>query len=123
MSVFVLVSGQLLAREERTSKNGKPYIFATIWSDDEFWNVLVFNEAVKGELLQLKLNDIVAVQGKLRIAPYTSKDGLEKIGRTIFVDHVLPLRPPRQQPGRRSPPTEMPLFDTDNFDAAWAGPR
>jgi len=93
MSAFVLVAGTMLKPPEpRVAKSGKPYVTTVLWADDEYWNLVVFSETARAELMRLRPGDNLAVQGQLQISVYTGKDGREKIGRTILVGDVLALR-------------------------------
>ena len=105
MNAFVLVTGALSRVPElKTSKSGKPYVTATIKvaTDNaaEFWSVLAFSESAQAEPSRLGEGDKVSVQGPLKVEPYTGRDGQSRINRTIFADHVLALRQPRERKSR-----------------------
>src|SRR5271169_1255851 len=106
MTAFVLVSGTLSrAPELKTAKSGKPYASATIRvaadGAAEFWSILAFSEAAQAELMRLGEGDKISAQGSFKVEPYTARDGQTRINRTVFADHVLPLRqPPRERKPR-----------------------
>lgn len=100
MSVSVLVSGSLFrSPEQRTSSSGKRYVKATLRaaaadnSTSEFWDLLCFSETAGAELMRLGDGDRLAAQGNLKVDLYQPEGKPPKIQRTIFVDHVLALRP------------------------------
>jgi single-stranded DNA-binding protein len=120
MSVFVMVSGSLWKNpEQRTSsKTGKTYATASIRTASadntaaDFWNLLIFSETVAGELMRLSEGDKLAAQGSLKLELYNGK-----ISRTVFVDHILPLRaPPREKKPKaaRERATAGPSSDVEN---------
>jgi hypothetical protein len=94
MTVFVLVSGSLFKNPEiKISRSGKSYATASIRTASadntasDFWNLLVFSETVQAELMRLGEGEKLAAQGSLKLEIYNGK-----ISRTVFVDHILPLR-------------------------------
>ncbi len=102
MTVYAIVAGTLFrAPEQKTSKAGRPFVFATLKSkegDATSWiKLLVFSESAGAELTRLSDGDAISAQGTLKIETY-EKDGLTKVGLTIVADHVLALR---QQPRER----------------------
>jgi len=108
--------------DKRTARNGNPFYTATLWADDEYWNLVVFNELAQAELMRLRPGESLSVQGRLQVSLYEKK-GVQKISRSIVVEHAFALRP-RQSPKRGAPPMQSGLFDgADNFADAWAGPR
>jgi hypothetical protein len=100
MSVFVLVSGSLWKNPEQrsSSKTGKTYATASIRTSSadnsaaDFWNLLVFSETVQAELMRLTEGEKLSVQGTCKIELFNGK-----ISRTVFVDHILPLRAPPKE--------------------------
>jgi single-stranded DNA-binding protein len=65
---FVLVAGTLIRPpEQRTAKNGKPFVSATIRVKDadesQWWKVLAFSENAQAELMRLTSGDAISVQG------------------------------------------------------------
>jgi single-stranded DNA-binding protein len=105
MSVFALVTGTIFRPPiQKISKAGKPFTTCTVkaGSDDsgggDFWNVLIFSESAQLEMLRLEIGDAVAVRGKMEIKTYVASDGQTKIGRSIFADAALGLRPAPRTP-------------------------
>jgi single-stranded DNA-binding protein len=109
MTAFALITGALSRTPElRTAKSGKAYATATIKvaadNATDFWSVLAFSESAQAELSRLGEGDKVSLQGSLKLEVYTSKNGEQKISRTLFADHVLALRqPPRQRTPKAAP--------------------
>jgi len=118
MSALVLVTGTLFRTPEaRTSSNGKRFTRGTIKvssrdeSASEFWTVLSFSETASAELMRLSEGESLSVQGKLKLEIYNPTNGGEpRINRTVFVDHVLPLR---AAPKQRKPKAPAPKRDSD----------
>jgi single-stranded DNA-binding protein len=97
--IAALVTGALFkAPESRTSKNGKPFVTATIRAKDgdatTFIRVVVFIEALCTELLKLKGGDYVTIQGPLKAELYKPEGGESKLSLSIVADHALALRQP-----------------------------
>ena len=92
---------------QRTSKNGGVYLTTSLrlvaGNETEWWNLLCFSESAQAEIMRLGVGEKLACQGSLKIEIYRGSDGEPKISRTIFVDAVLPLRPP---PRERKPKAE-----------------
>jgi single-stranded DNA-binding protein len=107
MSVHILVSGALFKNPEiKISRSGKTYATASIRTSSadnaaaDFWNLLIFSETVSAELMQLTEGDKLSAQGSLKLEIYNGK-----ISRTVFVDHILPLRaPPREKKPKAAKP-------------------
>jgi single-stranded DNA-binding protein len=103
VTALALISGALsCAPELKIAKSGKAYVTATVKvaADNamDFWRVYAFSETAQAELMRLGEGDKVSLQGALKLEVYTSRDGVHKISRTLFVDHVLALRqPPRER--------------------------
>jgi hypothetical protein len=119
MTVFVMASGAL-AKEptQRTSKNGAVYLTAslrvTTGNETEWWNLLCFSESAQAEIKRLGVGEKLVCQGSLKTEIYRGADGEPKISRTIFVDAVLPLRPP---PRERKPSNAVAKRDTASAPA------
>jgi single-stranded DNA-binding protein len=121
MSVFVLVSGSLFKNPElKTSRAGKTYATASIRTSSvdnsaaDFWNLLIFSETVAAELMRLTEGDKLAVQGSVKLELYNGK-----ISRTVFVDHILPLRaPPREKKPKPAKPVPTPQDQAEQSTAA-----
>jgi single-stranded DNA-binding protein len=100
MTVAVLISGSLFRNPEiKTSQSGKRYATASIRTASadnataaDFWNLLIFSTSVQEDLMRLSEGDKLSVQGSLRLEVYNGK-----ISRTVFVDHILPLRAPPKE--------------------------
>jgi single-stranded DNA-binding protein len=124
MSAFALVTGVIFrAPVQKISKAGKPFTNCTIraGSDDsgggDFWSIICFSESAGAELLRLAIGERVAVQGSMKVELYSAaSDGKTKISRTVFVDHVMPLRqPPKERKPKKSAadaPLETPAKET-----------
>jgi single-stranded DNA-binding protein len=115
MSVAVLVTGTLFKEpQQRTSQAGRRFVVATIKatttdnSGSDFWSALAFGDTAGAELLRLGLNEKLAVQGTLKLETF-EKNGETKISRTIFVDHVLALRPPPKEKKQKATVAPAPL--------------
>jgi hypothetical protein len=111
MSVHVLVSGSIFREpQQRTSQAGRRFVSATIKvsgesGNGEFWACLAFGDSTQAELLRLGIGDTLSAQGAAKIELYTASDGKTKISRTVFADHVMPLRqPPRERKPRAAKP-------------------
>jgi hypothetical protein len=99
-SVHVLISGSLFKNPEiKISRSGKTYASASIRTASadgtaaDFWNLLIFSETVRAELMRLGEGEKLSVQGSLKLEIYNGK-----ISRSVFVDAILPLRaPPREK--------------------------
>jgi single-stranded DNA-binding protein len=145
MTVAVLISGSIFKPpQQRTSQSGKQYVVATIKTtaaadgSSDFWSALAFGTTAGEELLRLTVGERLAIQGSMKLDLYAAADGAKKISRTVFVDHVLPLRaaakerkPAKEEPQGQSgaapaspakePETGAPPFfsDTIPFFAEW----
>jgi len=114
MTAFALITGVIFrAPIQKTSKAGKPFTVCTVkaGSDDtggDFWSVLIFSESAQLEMLRLEGGDAVSVRGKMELKTYTANDGTTKIGRSIFADAALGLRPaPRTKAKAAKAPTSQ----------------
>jgi hypothetical protein len=72
---YALVTGALFRDPEtKISKNGKPYVVATIVSKDgdtsTFVNLVAFSDSAKDAILALRAGDALSVQGKATIGVY-----------------------------------------------------
>jgi single-stranded DNA-binding protein len=124
MSVAILVSGSIFREPtRRTSQAGKTYVTTTIKatstdnSGSDFWSVLAFGDTAGAELMRLAVGERLSVQGSMKVELYTAAiDGKTKISRTVFVDHVMPLRqPPKERKPKKSAadaPLETPAKET-----------
>ena len=69
MSAHALVSGRPLRQpESRTSKNGKPFVTATLKVKAgadfiDWWKILAFSESLGAELMALRDGDALSAQG------------------------------------------------------------
>jgi len=96
LTAYVLITGTVFrGPEQRTSKNGKPFVTATLLAKDgearSFWNVVAFSESAIAELTRLCEGEKIAVQGSLQIGEY-EKDGKPRVSLGLTADHVLALR-------------------------------
>jgi single-stranded DNA-binding protein len=112
MTVAILVSGSIFKEPtQRTSQSGKRYVTTTLKAaaadsaSSDFWSVLAFGDTASAELLRLAVGERVTIQGGLKIELYTAaSDGKTKISKTIFADHVMPLRQPPKERKAKVPP-------------------
>jgi single-stranded DNA-binding protein len=109
MSVAILVSGSIFKEPtQRIGKSGRPYTTCTIKAaaadnaSSDFWSVLAFGDTAGAELMRLAVGERCSIQGALKFELYTASDGQKKISKTIFCDHVMPLRQPPKE--RKSKP-------------------
>ena len=115
MTAVALITGSIFKPpEQRTSKAGKSFVVTTVrvveGNNNDYWQILAFAETVQTDLMRLEFGDRLSAQGKLQVELYTSKNGQQKISRTLLTDHVLALRQPRSK--RHAEPG----------DGAWPGP-
>jgi single-stranded DNA-binding protein len=113
MTVAILISGSIFREpQQRTSSSGRKYVTTTLKAaaadnaTSDFWSVLAFGDTAGAELLRLAIGERLAVQGSMKVELYTAaSDGKTKISRTVFADHVLPLRqPPKERKPRAAKP-------------------
>jgi single-stranded DNA-binding protein len=108
MSVLALVSGSIFrAPEQRMSKAGKPFVFATVrvkeGGESRFVNVVAFSESAQSEVVRLSDGDSLSAQGPLKAEIYAANDGSTKVSLSIVADRVLPLRQPRKERKAKAP--------------------
>jgi single-stranded DNA-binding protein len=110
--------------EQRTSKNGNPFVTATLKAKDgdalQWWKVIAFSESVQTELMRLGDGDALSVQGALKVETY-EKDGATKLSLSVVADHVLAQRQPpkpRELGGEKPPPRERGTGADRAFDDA-----
>jgi single-stranded DNA-binding protein len=100
MTALALISGALFKEAETkiARASGKPFVVAKlkVAADNalDFWRIVAFSETAQAELLRLGEGDKLSAQGSLKLEIYSSKDGEQKLSRTLIADHVLALRPP-----------------------------
>jgi hypothetical protein len=122
MSASVLVRGALFrAPEGRTSSGGRPLVRATIKAQSatdnnavDYWNLLVFSESTREQLMELRDGDHhLAVQGPLKLEIFNGK-----LQRTVFVDQVLALRTKKKRKEKPEPsrPDPKATMETDLDD-------
>ncbi len=108
--ILALVSGTVFrSPEQRTSKNGREFVTATLISKDgdasTFANVLAFNDRAKELLLALHPGDACCVQGKATIGVY-EKNGEHRPSLSIVADQVMALRQPKDRKPAASAPAD-----------------
>jgi hypothetical protein len=137
MTAFALISGVIFRPPiQKISKAGRPYTTLTVKVGDDtgasdFWSVLSFSESSQFELLRLEIGDAVSCRGKMELKTYTASDGTTRIGRTIFADAALGLRPAPRTPKPKAakpaptqettPASAAPFDDTIPFLMEWRG--
>jgi single-stranded DNA-binding protein len=119
MTAYALITGTLFRPpEQRTSKNGKPFVTATLKSKEgeavQWWKVVAFSESVQFALLRLTDGDALSVQGALKAETY-EKDGATKLSLSVVADHVLALRQP-PKPREKASPSDRPAGADRPFD-------
>lgn len=120
MSLFGLASGTLWkAPERRTSKAGKPFMFATLRSggadgDNVIWvKLFAFSDGARAELELLNDGDALSVQGSLRAEIYTPPSGEPRINLSISITSILPVkrRKRKQLATAETAPSLVPDYD------------
>ena len=110
MSAHALVSGVLFRQpESRTSKNGKPFVTATLKVKAgadfiDWWKILVFSESLGAELMALRDGDALSAQGALKVENY-ERNGETKLSLTVFADAILALKQAPKQREKKPAPT------------------
>jgi single-stranded DNA-binding protein len=108
MTAFAIVTGVLFrAPEQKTSKNGKPYVTATIRAKDGetslWWRLTAFSETAQAELMRLGDGDALSVQGAMKAELYQPEGGEPRVSLSIVANHALALRqPPRERKAKTS---------------------
>jgi single-stranded DNA-binding protein len=120
MSSYAIVTGTLFRPpEQRTSKNGNPFVTATLKAKDgeavQWWKVVAFSESAQSELLRLGDGDAVTCQGPLKVETY-EKDGETKLSLSLVAGHVLALRQPPKPRSENHPPRERCAATDRPFD-------
>ena len=93
--IDALIAGKLTsAPEQRTGKNGKPFVTAKVRAnggDGEpvFVNVIGFSDAVCSALLALSEGDSVALTGSLTPKAWNDRDGAAKPALDLVAQQVL----------------------------------
>ena len=93
--IDALIAGRLSAApEQRTGKNGKPYVTAKVRAaggDGEsiFVNVIAFSASVCAALLALAEGDSVALSGSLTPKAWVDRDGAAKPAIDLVAHQVL----------------------------------
>ncbi len=133
MTIFALVSGAIFRGVEvKTSKAGKPYATATIRMKDgdaTTWiKLAAFSDHVIEDLQRLVDGDALSAQGVLKVEPY-QKDGETRIGFSMVVDNLVPLRqPPKERRPKPKPEAAsnpipaLPLAPARGFKARCGAP-
>ena len=118
MTTYALVTGTLFRPpEQRTSKNGKLFVTATLVAKDgeatQWWRVTAFSETAQAEILRLSEGDALSVQGPLKVEEY-EKDGQKRVSLGVIAGHVLALSQPPKPRGRDE---QGPRHHCGEFDA------
>ena len=114
MSTYVLVSGSLFRPpEQRTSKNGNPFVTATLKAKDgeavQWWKVVAFSENAQSELLRLGDGDAVTCQGPLKVETY-EKDGETKLSLLLSPGTFWRCASRRSRAARTTRPASVALL-------------
>jgi hypothetical protein len=84
----------------RTGKNGGQFVTAQlryrVGQETACASVIVFAEDARTELLRLKEDDALTVQGEGRLSTYQGQDGTTRPSLSVTADHVLALRQPKR---------------------------
>jgi single-strand DNA-binding protein len=92
-----------VAPELRTSANGVPWCRLSVAvgsGDDVQWvSIVAFKEIAAHATSVIGKGSLVYVEGSLRLARWTGKDGIERHGLELLAFKLIPLR----QIGRRRP--------------------
>jgi Single-strand binding protein family len=107
--IHALVTGALWeAPAQHTSKNGNPFVAATVKIKDgdgaQWVKVLAFPTDAQDALLRLGAGDAISVQGSLKADVYQPPNRDARINLTVFVELVLPLRAPPKERKKEQPP-------------------
>jgi len=97
MAVSVLIHGKIeRAPELRTTKNGNPFMTATIrvpvGTEYQFWAIAVFNENAREELSRLGDGDMIAAQGTPKFSVWQQEDKEPRVSFNLTVEKILSLR-------------------------------
>jgi hypothetical protein len=107
MSDRAIVSGVLFRPPAtKTSKAGKPYVFATIRSGSgeavRWWKCFVFSESAIDEISQLGDGEPIAVAGEFDCELYSPAGGESRLSWKITADAILSAKAkPKEQKGNR----------------------
>jgi single-stranded DNA-binding protein len=120
MGLFALAYGIVVKPASNgTSAKGTDYARLMIRSGDGdgavFINVTIFDESSIEAVQPLQKGDAVAVSGAFQLAPYL-KDGIERMGYTLFNAKTLTAAKPKPRPRPRNP-KPVGTFDAE----AWFG--
>lgn len=97
MTAHALITGSLAtAPESKTSKNGKPYVSATVKAAQGevmiWWRCIAFGDDATAALGRLKAGDGVSVQGSLKLEIYTPEGKEPRVSPSLMVHQVIALR-------------------------------
>jgi single-stranded DNA-binding protein len=119
--IAALVQGSLFhAPKRRTSKSGRPFVSATVRTNDggelRFISIVAFSDTAQAELLRLQDGDSLSVQGQLKAEVY-EKDGEHRISLNMVANIVLAIRqPPRERKPKAADPSAQ---DTRSRQGTW----
>jgi hypothetical protein len=118
MTDRAIVSGVLFrAPATKTSKAGKPYVFATIRSGSgeaaRWWKCFVFSETAIEEISQLGDGDPIAVAGEFDCELYAPAGGESRLSWRITADAVLTAKRGRKSERETAARRPGPLRDND----------
>jgi hypothetical protein len=104
MSARAIVSDALFkAPVSKTSKTGKPYVFATVREGKgdaaRWWKAFIFSADAMAEVLLLGDGDPMAVSGEFDCQAYKTEAGDDRLSWSIMVDGVLSARKPKREGG------------------------
>ncbi len=126
MSIYSLAYGQVVTPAKvGTSAKGTEYARMMIRSGDGdnamFLTALIFDADSIEAVQSLQKGDAVAVSGTLQVAPYM-KDGVERIGYTLFGARALTAAKPKPKPKPKpKKPKPVSSFDAEAYFGKEAG--
>jgi single-stranded DNA-binding protein len=117
------------APTRKTSKNGNPYVFATIREGNgdgaRWWKVFVFGETAIEAIEQLREGEAVAVSGAFEAKIYAAEGKEPRVDLSMTVDAVLSAKakprerkakPPRTTPAKISGGSTLPHVRGGDLD-------
>jgi single-stranded DNA-binding protein len=108
--LHLLASGTLIAEPQR--REGAKGAFATAairasGVEGAVVSVIAFQQAAD-RLLGLTKGDAVSVSGQAKLTSWTSRDGTERRGISVTVEHLITVKPPQSATGADSPQRRAP---------------
>jgi hypothetical protein len=121
----MIVVGTIGKAESRTAKSGKPYWSAELreslgaGNGNRFWKLVTLSETIGAALLELREGESAAFADRFDAKLFEFR-GETRIEFTIFVEGILPAKPPKRTKTKEAaaPPTrpEKPASDRSPLD-------